>query len=222
MARPERTDPSHSTDPTVQGEHYFSSRTTARSDRSSVRLDLPDVSVDLVTDRGVFSPERIDPGTKLLLLELPDLPAGPVLDLGCGYGPIATAVTLRRPGQPLWAVDTNERALALCTENLASNAPTGTRYSVSKPEDVPETLRFAAIVSNPPIRVGKKVLHGMLDSWLRRLEPWGEAWLVVHRHLGADSLADWLRSQGFEVVRVRSRRGYRLLRVTAPGGDPES
>ncbi|MEZ5310968.1 MAG: methyltransferase [Microthrixaceae bacterium] len=203
---------------TTKGQsHYFSTQSDARSKRSRIRLDLPDLSVDLMTDRGVFSPDRVDPGTKLLLGELPVLPDGPLLDLGCGYGPIAVTLARRRPGQLIWAVDVSERAMELAQINLAANAPQGTPFEVGDPDLVPTDMSFAAIVSNPPIRVGKTVLHDMLDRWLPRLSPDSSAWLVVHRHLGADSLTTWLQGRGHVVERIRSRQGYRILKVT-PGG----
>jgi 16S rRNA G1207 methylase RsmC len=77
-------------------------------------------------------------------------------------------------------------------------------------------VRFAGIWSNPPVRVGKAALHRLLADWLPRLHPDGSAWLVVHRHLGADSLATWLGGEGWAVTRVASKRGYRILRVVRP------
>lgn len=208
MDHPER-------DPDVaETQHYFSERTEVSSRPSRVRLDLVDVSLELVTDRGVFSPSRIDPGTKLLLSELPALPEGPVLDLGCGYGPIATTLAVRRPGQPIWAVDVSERARMLCRENLTAHAPAETRFHVVGPDEVPDDVRFRAIVSNPPIRIGKSALHSLLEHWLGRLTDDGEAWLVINKHLGSDSLATWMEGLGFDVVRTRSRSGYRILHVT--------
>lgn len=198
-----------------EAAHYFSATPLVGSKRHRIRLDLPDRSLELVTDRGVFSPDRVDSGTKLLLLELPELAPGPVLDLGCGYGPIAVTLLARRPDQPLWAVDVNERARALCALNLTRNASADAQFHVMAPEQVPDDVRFRTIVSNPPIRVGKQVLHELLGHWLDRLTDDGEAWLVVHRHLGADSLARWLDERGHGVERVRSRQGYRVLRVSA-------
>ena len=199
-------------DPAVTG-HYFDDDPEVASKPSTVRLDLPDRTIHLRTDRGVFSADRVDPGTKLLLMELPDLPDGAVADVGCGYGPIAATVAARRPGHPVWAVDVNSRARQLCAENLAPYAAAGTETHVVAPDAVPQDLRVVAIVSNPPIRVGKAALHSLLRSWLARLTPEGEAWLVVQKHLGADSLARWMENDGHVVERVRSRQGYRVLRV---------
>lgn len=212
--------------PAGRGEgHYFSARPAVGSRPSQVRLDLPDRSLVLSTDRGVFSAERIDPGTKLLLMELPgppDWPPGAVLDLGCGYGPIACTVALRAPGRTVWAVDVNERARELCRANAAGlgldGGGAGGPVLVAPPDEVPEDVRFGLVVSNPPIRVGKTALHELLRRWLGRLADHGEAWLVVQKHLGADSLARWLAEEGREVERVRSRQGYRVLRVRRPEG----
>ena len=177
----------------------------------------------LRTDRGVFSPTRIDPGTKVLLRELGELdglPDGPIVDLGCGYGPIACTLATRLADRTVWAVDVNERARSLCAANAAA-AGFRDRVLVLSPEDVPQGP-VAAIVSNPPIRIGKAALHELLAEWLERLAPRGIAWFVVQRHLGADSLARWLAEEGWEVVRERSRKGYRVLRVNRPATEAEN
>ncbi len=192
-----------------RGDHYFSATPDTPSRPSSVRLDLPDRSLQLRTDRGVFSPDRIDPGTKLLLMELPALTAGPVLDLGCGYGAIACTVALRHPELEVLALDVNERALELCRTNAAD---LGVDLRVLTPP-ADEITSVARIVSNPPIRIGKAALHDLLARWLERLEPDGCAHLVVHKNLGADSLARWLVGRGHAVERRCSRQGYRVLDV---------
>jgi 16S rRNA (guanine1207-N2)-methyltransferase len=189
-----------------------------------VRLDLPDLSLELTTDSGVFSADRIDPGTKILLVETapgtagggepPDalLPQGDLVDLGAGYGPIALTLALRFPQRTVWAVEPNERARSLCARN-AEAAGAGDRVRVVAPEEVPTDLVVAALYSNPPIRIGKQALHALLSGWIDSLTEGAEAWMVVQRHLGADSLARWLTEEGHEVERAAARRGYRVLRV---------
>jgi 16S rRNA (guanine1207-N2)-methyltransferase len=185
------------------------------SRRSSVTLALPDLTVTLATDRGVFSGDHVDPGTKLLLLDgpRPEPGTGDLLDLGCGYGPIAIALARRAPEATVWAVDVNERARALCAENAAATG-VGDRVRVIAPDECPSGITFAGIWSNPPIRIGKPALHALLFTWLDRLAPDGRAHLVVQKHLGADSLADWLGRSGYDTTRIGSRMGYRLLTVT--------
>ena len=199
--------------PRGDGEQYFSGGPTSAPRPGTVSLDLPDRSLRFDTDSGVFSPGRIDPGTKLLLMELPGLDHGPVLDLGCGYGPIACTVALRHPDLEVIGVDVNPRARDLCAANAAA---LGAAITVLDPAEALEQVeRVGTIVSNPPIRIGKAALHELLGSWLERLAPEGSAYLVVHKHLGADSLARWLRDRGHPVQKLRSRQGYRILQVTS-------
>jgi 16S rRNA (guanine1207-N2)-methyltransferase len=202
--------------PSGPDEHYFSAAPVAASRRSTVELALPDLHVELVTDRGVFSPGRVDAGTKLLLLEAPPPPVGgDVVDLGCGYGAIAITLARRSPRATVWAVDVNERARALCEENAERAGTPNVR--VVGPDGVPAGAALAALYSNPPIRIGKAALHDLLLGWLRRLAPGASAHLVVQKHLGADSLARWLAGEGWEVSRRAARAGYRLLQVEAVG-----
>jgi len=196
--------------------HYFDAEPSVGSQPHQVTLVLPDVRLELTTDRGVFARDGVDPGTKMLLLEAPVPPVeGNLLDLGCGYGPIALALARRSPAATVWAVDVNHRALAL-TEANATAAGVLNVHPVS-PSDVPDDVGFATIWSNPPVRIGKPALQALLACWLGRLVPGGSAWLVVHKHLGADSLARWLVGEGFPTERRRSRMGYRLLEVQGGG-----
>ena len=179
-----------------------------------MRVILPDVYLELATDAGVFSPARLDPGTRLLLDEAPPPPpAGDLLDLGCGYGPIACVLATRSPEATVWAVDVNERALELCARNAAAAGLANVRCVT--PDDPALPARFAGIWSNPPVRIGKAELHSLLRTWLGRLSPGREAHLVIGRNLGADSLHRWLTEQGWSVTRRSARNGYRLLQITS-------
>jgi 16S rRNA G1207 methylase RsmC len=170
----------------------------------------------LTADRGVFSAEHLDTGTKLLLQEAPPLtPADrTILDLGCGWGPIACVAALRAPHARIWAVDVNERARRLTAANAAT-IDAADRITVATPDEVDDDVRFDRIISNPPIRIGKRALHDLLDHWLTRMTPEGVAHLVVQKHLGSDSLARWLEGVGHPVDRITSRAGFRILQVGA-------
>jgi 16S rRNA (guanine1207-N2)-methyltransferase len=195
------------------GDHYFSKQPTAPSSPAVTRLHLPGgLDLPLVTDRGVFSAGHIDPGTRALLRVAPRPPlTGDLLDLGCGYGAIACALAAWSRNATVWALDVNERALALAEANALRLGLTNVR--VVEPSQVPEGVLFSGIWSNPPVRVGKVALHELLSTWLPHLAENASAWLVVSRHLGADSLAKWLGSQGWAVQREASKSGYRVLQV---------
>ncbi|MFN0281616.1 MAG: class I SAM-dependent methyltransferase [Kineosporiaceae bacterium] len=192
--------------------HYFRTPDGA-ADPRSVRVSLAGRDVEVETSAGVFSAERLDLGTRVLLREVPAPPAsGDLLDLGCGWGPLALTMGMLAPAAGVWAVDVNDRALELTARNAARLGVPNVR--TARPGDVPDDVRFAAIWSNPPIRVGKAELHAMLLRWLPRLTDAGSAWLVVQRNLGADSLHAWLRDHlDADVVRAGSAKGYRVLRV---------
>ncbi len=206
-------------------EHYFSEAPSGDFEPRRIEAVLAGSPRSVLTAGGVFSPEHLDRGTEVLLraLELldPADPAaegedrGPLLDLGCGWGPIALSAALADPGREVWAVDVNERSRDLTAMNAAGLGLSN--VLVAAPDEVPESLRFAAIHSNPPIRVGKQALHEMLRRWLPRLRPEGEAYLVVAKHLGADSLQKWIAAEfaDLEVSRTARDKGFHVIRARA-------
>jgi 16S rRNA (guanine1207-N2)-methyltransferase len=196
-------------------DHYFSGRPLSKELRQSVTFSAWGQTLTLQSATGVFASGRLDLGTSVLFREAsPPARAGRYLDLGCGYGPIACAIAVTVPGAEIWAVDVNERALALTRDNAAS-CSVAERVSTAHPGEVPADLRFDEIWSNPPIRVGKAALHDLLLQWLPRLAPGGRAVLVVGKHLGADSLQRWIRDNGWRCDRLGSAKGFRVLEVGA-------
>ncbi|CAB4535758.1 unannotated protein [freshwater metagenome] len=192
--------------------HYFNAEPEVASARRTIEVALADGTFSIQTDTGVFSHGRVDAGTKVLLMESPALPAtGTFLDLGCGAGPMAMTMARRSPQSSVWAIDVNERARQLTRDNATSLMLTN--VTVTSPDDVPQELLFDVIWSNPPIKAGKKELHDLLTRWLERLTPQGVAVLVVNKNLGSDSLAKWLGDLGWNVKRISSRQGYRVLLV---------
>jgi 16S rRNA G1207 methylase RsmC len=197
---------------TGRKSHYSDPTPVVESKRRTVHLHVGELALELQADRGVFASRGIDLGTRVLLREAPAPPSqGDILDLGSGYGPIAIALARQAPGARVWAVDVNERAVELTRTNAAAAAVAN--LTACSPDEVPEDVRFAAIYSNPPVRVGKAALHELLVRWLSRLATGGRAYLVVQRNLGADSLASWLAAQGYEVQRLKSKKGYRILQI---------
>ena len=199
----------------MANEHYFSAEPGSELKLRAIRATIAGRTVELTTAGGVFSPERIDAGTQVLLSSVPaPPPGGNLLDLGCGWGPIALTLAAESPHATVWAVDVNERALDLVRRNATVMGLTN--INAVTPSDVPADVSFMTIWSNPPIRVGKNELHNMLSSWLPRLEPGSDAWLVVQRNLGSDSLHRWLELEfpdDFSFTRAATNKGYRVLRA---------
>jgi len=205
-------------------EHYFSATPSGEPKLRSLTLPLAGRTVTVTTAGGVFSPERLDTGTGVLLGHTPaPPPGGNLLDLGCGWGPIALTLAMLSPHATVWAVDVNERALDLVRRN-AADLGLG-NVNACTPADVPAGIDFTTIWSNPPIRVGKNELHDLLLSWLPRLQSGCDGWLVVQRNLGSDSLHRWLQGalpEDFLVLRAATHKGYRVLRVRHRSGTGET
>ncbi|EPH02330.1 hypothetical protein HMPREF1531_01636 [Propionibacterium sp. oral taxon 192 str. F0372] len=194
--------------------HYF---TTSSDDgtRHEVRATIWGVDHHFTSAPGVFSAHRLDLGT-LVLFKQTHPPTGNLarlLDLGCGFGPIAVALATHCPTAHVDAVDVNLLALQLTTEN-AQRAGVGDRVHALEPAQVAPEIRYDEIWSNPPIRIGKQALHDLLTTWLPRLTDDGIARLVVGRNLGADSLTKWLVGQGWQAIKVASAKGFRVLEVS--------
>jgi 16S rRNA G1207 methylase RsmC len=204
----------------MSSEHYFSTSPSGDAVLRTISVRLAGRDLQVTTANGIFSPERIDTGTQVLLGHTPaPPPGGDFLDLGCGWGPISLTLALESPRATVWAVDVNERALDMVRRN--AEALGLDNVNVCRPEDVPADVVFRTIWSNPPIRVGKNELHAMLSQWLPRLDTGSDAWLVVARNLGSDSLHRWLQGElpaDFTVLRAATSKGYRVLRVRHRSG----
>ena len=211
----------------MSDEQYFTTQPQVASVAHSKHqnfavLRIADRDITIGTDRGVFSRKGIDQGTMVLLESAARPPStGTFLDLGCGAGPIALALATYSPKAMVYAIDINERAQQLTATNAERNNISN--VIACSPDEIDENIRFDVLWSNPPIRIGKQDLHNLLLTWLSRLSANGEAWLVVNRNLGSDSLAVWMIEQGYSVERLTSKRGFRVLRVTAmrAQGQPE-
>ena len=195
--------------------HYFDPGDGEWTSRE-IQVVLSGREFALETAASTFSPEHLDTGTRVLLETVPD-PIGTVLDIGCGWGPIALTAALRSPESPVWGIDVNQRALELTRRNAVRVGVSN--VTVGLPDEVPDDLRFDTIWSNPPIRVGKAELHAILETWIPRLNPGGEAWLVVAKSLGAESLQKWLgeRWPDAEVSTAEIAKGFRVIEFVAAG-----
>jgi 16S rRNA G1207 methylase RsmC len=197
-----------------QPDHYFSAEPATPQERRTITVSLDGSRLTLTTARGVYSPDRLDPGTTVLLAGAPDpSPTGQLLDIGCGWGPISIVLARRSPGAHVWGIDVNRRSLDLARLNATAAGIANATFC--EPDEVPDDVRFDTIWSNPPIHVGKPALHAILERWLPRLTDAGVAHLVVQKHLGSDSLQTWLNAQdwGLTCTRLSSAKAFRILEV---------
>lgn len=199
----------------MPAEHYFSETPGTEFKAKEISVEINGQQVLVTTAGGIFSPDHIDMGTQVLLAHLDEAPpSGNILDIGCGWGPIALSLAAHSPKATVWAIDVNQRSLELTTANAARLGLKNVK--TCKPDEVPDDIEFTGIWSNPPIRVGKDVLHEILLTWLPRLRVSADAYLVVQKNLGADSLHRWLEAElptEFSTIRVDTAKQFRVLRV---------
>ena len=218
----------------MSNDHYFSATPSASATTTERRVHLQGIEFSVVTQPGVFSHERVDKGTAVLLdkVPFPDVKPGQLaVDIGCGWGPITIALAAAVRDSlaeseakqqddsisEIWGVDVNERSCELTERNLQRaglwEAP-GLASAVYTPDKAFAALgdrKVSLIWSNPPVRIGKEALHELLVSWLSVLTDDGVAYLVVQKNLGADSLQKWLHGQGFSCEKLASAKGFRIL-----------
>ena len=135
-----------------------------------------------------FPKEEVDFGTRLLVdtFQMPDL-AGDILDVGCGYGPIGLTIAKTWPERKLFMVDVNSRALQLAKDNADLNSLDNVYIKESDCLSSVIEQKFAVILTNPPIRAGKKVIYTIYEQSYECLLPDGELWVVIQKKQGASS-----------------------------------
>lgn len=196
-------------------QHYFSEQPQTDGKTHPVEFELEGKVFNLTAASGTFSSTRLDAGTRILLKESSEFPeSGTILDIGCGWGPISIAIAALRPETQVIGLDVNSLSLELAASNAASLGLTN--FKAVRAGDIPTELMLDGIWSNPPIRVGKTVLHGLMKDWIPRLKPGASAMLVVQKQLGAESFQKWLSDSfpEFTVSRHSIDKGYRVIRVT--------
>lgn len=196
-------------------QHYFSEQPQTQTTTHLVEFELEGRTFNLTAASGTFSSTRLDAGTKVLLKESEFFPdTGTILDIGCGWGAISIAIAALRPETNVLGLDVNARSLELAATNASALGLQN--FKAVRAEDIADSQMLDGIWSNPPIRVGKTVLHELMQTWIPRLKPGASAMLVVQKQLGAESFQKWLVTSftGFAVARHSIDKGYRVIRVT--------
>ncbi|AMA74460.1 MULTISPECIES: class I SAM-dependent methyltransferase [Aneurinibacillus] len=190
-------------------EHYYTNQPGADSKEQSFTFTLRGREFRFVTDRSVFSKNRIDFGS-VLLIETMEIKDGmDVLDVGCGYGPIGMSAATLTPSGNVLMLDVNERAVSLANRNLQLNEISNAEAIVSdRFSAVPVGKKFHVILTNPPIRAGKQIVHGIFEEALAYLVPGGSLWVVIQKKQGAPSALAKLQELYSEVREVAKKKGY--------------
>lgn len=195
-------------------DHYFSRQPEVASAPQYWNTELRGIQLRFKTDQGVFSKKEVDFGSRLLIETFEArMMSGPLLDVGCGYGPIGLVLAKMFPDRLIHMVDINERAVELAKVNAESNQIKNvTIYESDRFENVKE-CHFAAILTNPPIRAGKKIVHQIFENSFQHLGHGGELWVVIQKKQGAPSAKAKLEELFAQVDVVAHKKGYYILRA---------
>lgn len=195
-------------------EHYYSRTQKVESDPKHWDFTLRKQLFRFKTDNGVFSKKEVDFGSRLLIeaFELPNV-EGPVLDVGCGYGPIGLSIAKCYPERHVHMIDVNERAIELAKGNAVQNSVHNVDIYESNTLINVKEYKFAAILTNPPIRAGKKTVHDIFEQSYEHLVPLGELWVVIQKKQGAPSAIEKLKERFTTVETIDKSKGYFIIKA---------
>ncbi|WP_141434107.1 class I SAM-dependent methyltransferase [Bacillus sp. 03113] len=195
-------------------DHYYSRTQQVDSNPSYWDFVLKGTSFRFKTDNGVFSKKEVDFGSRLLVeaFEAPDI-KGDFLDVGCGYGPIGISIAKHNQDRIVHMVDINLRALELAKDNAKNNRVQNIQIYESDRLESIDGHKFAAIMTNPPIRAGKKVVHDIFEQSFECLKEDGELWVVIQKKQGAPSAIEKLSTLFHSVETVEKKKGYFILKA---------
>ena len=192
--------------------HYYTNNVDAKSDEKSFSFDLKGNTFKFITDIGVFSKKEVDFGSRVLIeaYEEPEI-EGNILDVGCGYGPIGLSLAKNYSSRVVEMVDVNLRALELATKNAANNNVDNVKFYESHCYST-VVGEYASIVSNPPIRAGKEVVHSILSDAFKFLKSQGTLWIVIQKKQGAPSAIKKMEEVFGNCTVVERKKGYYILK----------
>ncbi len=196
-------------------EHYYSEKPSVKSNKQTWSFRLRNKDFMFTSDSGVFSKKEVDFGSRLLIdsFEEPEVEGG-ILDIGCGYGPIGLSLASDFKDRIIHMIDVNERAVELSNENAEQNGITNVKiYQSDLFSNVDSAQTFASILTNPPIRAGKKVVHAIFEKSAEHLKASGELWIVIQKKQGAPSAIEKLEELFDEVSVVQKKKGYYIIKA---------
>lgn len=193
--------------------YYFTKNPDVIHDEKEWTFELLNNEFKFTTDNGVFSKKTVDFGSRVLLnaFAQQEIIAGNILDVGCGYGPIGLAIAKDQPERQIDMTDVNELALELAKKNAEINKITNVSIFESAAYDNVTKTDYATIVTNPPIRAGKNVVHDILSGALDHLKVGGQLFAVLQKKQGAGSAQKKMTDVFGNCEIILKDKGYYIL-----------
>lgn len=198
----------------MANNHYYSETQEGLASKPETYVfNFKDHRFIFKTDAGVFSKHYIDFGSFTMLEAFtPNKLQGAILDVGCGYGPIGIVLSTLYD-RDVVMVDINERAIELAQHNIMENNASKAKAQKSYLYDsLDENIKYSSIVTNPPIRAGKSVVHKIYEDATNYLLPGGELWVVIQKKQGAPSSMKKMEEVFGNCEVVCKNKGYYILK----------
>ncbi|GGG41273.1 16S rRNA (guanine1207-N2)-methyltransferase [Lactobacillus apis] len=202
-----------------ENQMYYAANPTAKHDEHIIDYQINNIDLKFTTDAGVFSKMRVDYGSGVLIKQMAevDFPSSNILDVGAGYGPIGLFAAKFWPEQTVDLVDVNERGLNLAAQNAELNGITNVNiYKSDVYDEVPSERKFGLIVTNPPIRAGKKVVSSILAGAKDHLVEDGVLLVVIQKKQGEPSVRKLLKETFGNCTILIRDKGYYVLQAVNP------
>ncbi|MBA2858545.1 16S rRNA (guanine1207-N2)-methyltransferase [Methanococcus maripaludis] len=199
--------------------HYFSENPDSKHDESTISGMLRGKRFSFKTDSGVFSPKKIDKGTIILVEELELSKDDDVLDVGCGYGVIG--ISIADEVNSVTMTDLNNRSVGLTRKNIKLNGKSEKNIEVFQGDlfEKVNNKKYSVIISNPPIKAGKELIHKIISKGHDLLNENGSIWVVIQTKHGAKSLTKYMEEIFGNVETVTISGGYRVLKSVNVGSE---
>ena len=191
--------------------HYFTNDTT-KDTPEEITIHFRDYTYVLNSNAGVFSKDKLDEGSRILLETVLDHESEPIstLDLGCGIGPIALILMEYWKHTQMTMIDINKRACELANSNMKKYRR---KAKILCQSGIQEGT-YACILLNPPIRTGKKMVYSLFDQCMEHLEEQGHLWIVMRKQHGAQSAINYFNEKGLQVDKVARDKGYWVMKIS--------
>ena len=198
--------------------HYFINDPNLKSEIREIKVDILETSFIFDVDYGIFSQKKLDLGTRILIENVKiSEDKKTIIDMGCGYGPIAIVMANKYPDRAIFAYDINERAVRLTNINAKKNNVSVQAFQSNLFSKV--KTKADVVISNPPIRTGKQNIFQLYEEAFVNLNQNGELWIVIRNQQGANSSKSKLIELFGNCESVYKKKGYQVLKSVKTSND---
>lgn len=197
----------------ANNNHYYNNNSNLKSDQRILKYTFKQETISYFTDNGTFSKDHIDFGTNVLLNSI-EVEGKTICDVGCGCGIIGLSIGKKYKDSLVTMVDVNDRCISLTNKSIEYNKLPNCKCIKSSLYENLKDEMFDMIISNPPIRAGKEIVHGVISDGFNHLNDGGSIWVVIQKKQGAPSMEKKMLEVFGNCETVNKEKGYYIFKST--------